>query len=118
MRVRGVDALNDWTFGKGKSDYKTGVNAVAQNIKTRLQSFLADCFFEVDAGIDWFNLMGSKSIIELRLKISATILNTPEVISLVELSFNLSPNRRIITITYSVETVYGRLNRQTFTQGI
>ena len=117
MRVRGIDALGDWNFGKGRSDYKQANNAIAQNIKTRLKSFLNDCFFDVTAGIDWFNLMGSKNIVELKLKVAACILNTSEVTSLIEVSTNLS-NDRNITITYSVETVYGRILNQVINQGI
>jgi hypothetical protein len=107
MRERTIDGLHDWTFGNGKNNYKVNSDAVAQLIGTRLRSFLGDCFFDLGAGIDWFNLLGSKKLIELRLAISATILNTPDVTGIVELSTNLDNNRRM-TIQYSVNTIYGK----------
>lgn len=107
--VREIDINNDWTYGKGKNDYLQNNGAVAQSIKTRLQSFLGDCFFDTTAGIDWFNLVGGKNQLALNLAISATILNTTGVTAIVSLTTNLSTTR-VFTLNYSVETVYGRLN--------
>jgi hypothetical protein len=109
MRVRGLSPTNDWLFGKGRNDYLVDRRAVAQNIKTRLRSFLGDCFFDLSAGIDWFNLLGSKRQLELRLAISATILNTEGVQTLVELNFSTSVQNRIFLIQYEVDTIYGRI---------
>lgn len=106
MTVRAIDSNNDWTFGKGRNNYKGGILEVSQNIKTRLQSFLGDCFFQNNAGIDWFNLLGSKSILKLRLQISSVILNTANVTEVLEVSFEATENR-ILTIQYRVNTVYG-----------
>lgn len=116
MIVRSIDGTGDWNFGKGRNDYKSQVDAVSQNIKTRLQEFLGDCFWAVDKGIDWFNLLGSKNRLELELAISATILNTPEVTSLVEVLITVDNNRSML-IQYSVDTLYGRVNGST-TQGV
>jgi len=87
MITRAVDGNNDWLFGRSKQDYKVGRDAVAQNIKTRLQSFLGDCFFSLEDGIDWFNLLGSKQTLILSLNIQAVILNTPEVVKLTQIDF-------------------------------
>lgn len=102
MRVRAIDVDHDWLFGKGQNDYLTGVNAVAQNINTRLNSFLGDCFFDNGAGIDWWNLLGAKDQLVLNLAISAVILNTQDVTSLVQLNIVLDVTRRL-TVTYTVE---------------
>lgn len=115
MIVRSIDGSGDWNFGKGKNDYKKDLNAVSQNIRTRLQSFLGDCFFATDAGIDWFNLLGSKRIDELKLQVSSTILNTEGVVELIEVSANLGEDRTI-TIQYTVNTVYGPIS-DSLTQG-
>lgn len=111
MIIRAVDNLNDWLFGRGRNDYKREVKAVAQNIKTRLQSFLGDCFFDLSAGVDWFNLLGSKQEIQLRLAISTVILNTQEVNSLSEVLVARGNNRQLL-VTYSVVTNYGTINQQ------
>lgn len=104
--VRAVDSDGDWLFGKGRNDYKSGVDATAQNIKTRLQSFLGDCFFDTGAGVDWFNLLGSKQLLALKIAVAAIILNTTDVTGILELSFNLDETRRL-TIQYKTATIYG-----------
>lgn len=104
MIVRAVDGLGDWMFGRGINDYKFGIDAVTQNISTRLKSFLGDCFFETSAGIDWFNLLGSKNQVSLELAIRSVILNTQDVTGLVSANVNLDHETRAITIKYSVNT--------------
>jgi len=116
MRTRAVDAQNDWFFGKGKNDYKVNIFAVAQNVKTRLQSFLGDCFFQSNAGLDWFNLMGDKNLPALELAISSVILNTAGVTGIVEISTTVGENREVIT-QYTIDTVYGRFSSST-AQGV
>lgn len=106
MIVRALNGANDWEFGKGKNDYKRDLKAVTQNIKTRLMSFLGDCFFDTSAGIDWFNLLGGKDRLALELAISSTILNTQNVTGLRQMSVSESPTRRI-TIQYRVQTTFG-----------
>lgn len=108
MRVRALDINGDWTFGKGQNDYLTGNAAVSQNIGTRLESFLGDCFFDQSAGIDWFNLLGAKDQTALNLSISAVILNTQNVTGLNQLSAVLS-TARVFTVTYDVQTTYSRV---------
>lgn len=105
MIVRGLDSDGDFLFGKGRNDYKSANKAVAQCIQTRLFSFLGDCFFATDAGLDWWNILGAKNRIELQLQVNVTILNTPDVTKLVSSEINLSTNRHI-TLTYTVETVH------------
>lgn len=108
MIVRALDNVGDWTFGSGRNNYKSGIDAVAQNVQTRLSSFLGDCFFALSAGIDWFDLLGSKDQLALNLAVSATILNTDNVTGIVSLSTNLSVNRNI-TLRYVVDTNVGRI---------
>lgn len=106
MRVRALDSAGDWLFGKGQNDYKTGRDATAQNLQTRISSFLGDCFFDLTAGIDWFNLLGGKDTLSLQLAVSAVILNTQNVLSILELTSNLN-SQRVLTLFYKVNTSYG-----------
>lgn len=106
MIVRGLDANNDWLFGKGKNDYNAQNKAVEQSIATRLRSFLGDCFFALDAGLDWFNLLGSKNQLALELAVRAVILNTPNVSAIIDVSINLDHTTRLISMQYTVETVF------------
>lgn len=105
MRVRALDIDHDWQFGKGQNDYLRDQKAVMQSIKTRLMEFLNDCFFNTGAGIDWFNLLGSKNQTALNLAISSVILNTPNVTGLRQLNVQLSVARNL-SVSYVVQTTY------------
>ena len=106
MIVRAIDSNGDWLFGKGINDYRTDNDAITQSIGTRLRSLLGNCFFDLGAGIDWFNLLGSKNQPGLNLAISSTILNTEGVTGLLQLSSNLDFVDRSFSVTYKVQTVY------------
>lgn len=113
MRVRQLDGTHDWMYGKGQNDYLRANAAVAQNIDTRLNSFLGDCFFDAGAGLDWFNLLGAKDQTALNLAISAVILNTREVTGLLQIAIGLDVTRRL-TVQYRVQTSYSTAS-STFT---
>ena len=107
MRIRAVDPItNDWKFGKGQLDYLTGNAAVAQDIKNRCLSFIGDCFFATNAGIDWFNLMGKGTQIQLNLAISAMILGTDNVTGISQYQTNLNPVTRAFRVQYQVQTAF------------
>jgi len=106
MIVRALDTNGDWTFGKGRNNYLSGNPAVIQNIKTRLLCFLGDCFFDITAGIDWFNLLGgSKNQTAISLNVSSTILNTQFVVGIKQLTIGLN-NNRSFSVSYQAQTVY------------
>lgn len=110
MIVRALDSDGDWTFGKSKADYLSNLDAVKQNIKTRLMEFLGDCFFNIRAGIDWLDFLGgSKNPAALNLSISTVILNTIGVTGIKQLSVNLTPDRKF-SVSYEVSTVYSITN--------
>lgn len=114
MITRLIDSNNDFTFGAGISNYLTEENAVNQNIKTRLQSFYNDCFFDTEAGIDWFNFLGYKNHSGLKNAVAKMILTTTGVSSLDELSFSLSENRQLL-IQYRVTTLWSETVSNTIT---
>lgn len=106
MRVRAIDENRDWEFGKGRQSYRIDEECVAQMIKTRLLSFLGDCFFATDEGIDWFNLLdrGFQNEVRLERSIKQTILDTEGVVGIN--NFDLVRNGRTLTITYDVQTIF------------
>jgi hypothetical protein len=61
MIFRNLDAAGDWKFGHGKADYLDSDAAIGLNIRTRIYSWLNDCFFDLPAGIDWINRLGGKN---------------------------------------------------------
>lgn len=107
MRVRAIDNNRDWLFGKGRNNYVTDTDGVAQSVATRLRSFLGDAFFAQTEGIDWFNLLGGKDQTAISLAVSATILRTTDVTALNNFNLRLDRVTRLITISYEVSTIFG-----------
>lgn len=104
--IRNLTSEHDWTFGRGKGNYLTESKEVMLNIKTRLLSFLNDCFFATNEGIDWWNLLGNKNTREdIIVSCRKTINATDGVRKLTEL--DIFEVDRKLTINYNVETIYG-----------
>lgn len=110
MTVRALeDITNDWTFGTGTNAYKQGNLAVAQQIQCALNSFLGDCFFDVNFGVNWFNLLGTKNQDALNLAISTAILNVQGVTGIKRILVTLNPRTRGFVLQYKVQTIYSVL---------
>lgn len=114
--TRAINSDNDWTFGKGKQNYLSDEDALAQNIKTRLQSFVNDCYFDLTAGVDWFKYLGSKSVLALRNAITRVILETTGVQTLTSLSFDVGEDRKL-TISYTVTSLWSKTVTSSTTVG-
>lgn len=107
MRFRGIDASGDWVFGKGCNSFLQNTDALMMNIKTRLLSFLGDCFFDVEAGIDWWTLLGEKNQKSLIASIQRVVLRSSNVKRIVDMNFSLT-NRKF-SIILSVEFANGQI---------
>lgn len=107
MIFRSLDENGDWTFGKGKNNYASLNNAIALNIRTRLYSWLGDCFFAQNEGIDWYNRMGSKNQRELlEQELRRTILQSEGVTGIV--TFDTILVGRQFTANYTITTIYSK----------
>ena len=107
MRVRKTRD-GEWAFGRGFGDYAVDNQAVAQNIKTRLLSFKDDWFLNVDAGVDYFNLIGYNGRQEFLMNaISNTILGTYGVLKITELKTEIKDRKA--SIVASVFTIFDEI---------
>lgn len=107
MLFRTLDADGDWTFGKGFSNLATKNDAVALNIRTRILSWVGDCFFDMRAGIDWVNRLGSKNQVGLLdLDLRRLIITTQDVTELTQ--FDTVNQNRGFTGSYTVNTTFGQ----------
>lgn len=116
MIIRALDENHDWMMGKGKQDMASLNQAIGLNIKTRLLSWVGDCFFDQNAGIDWWNRLGSKNqraLLELDLK--RVILQSADVTGITEFQTTLAGRR--FTASYTVNTVYSQEFRDTIEIG-
>lgn len=108
MIVRALDSDGDWTFGQGIKNYLVNLDAIGQLIKTRLRSYLANCFFDLNAGIDWDLRLSQKNQQELLKSDTYKIIkDTDGVLGI--LSHELTVANRRATIKTVVQTVYGEL---------
>lgn len=113
MRVRRLNG-HDWTFGRGRADYVKDQAAIAQNIKTRLLSFKNDWFLDIDANIDWMNLLGQRGTEKIiENEVARVILTTSGVVRINSLSLQ-NKERRVI-IEADITTIFGN---DTITVGI
>ena len=107
MIIRGLDEVGDFTFGKGKSSYKSAQLALNQHISTRLQGWKGDCFFDNDAGVDWKNRLAKRSQIPfLQDEVRTVILKTDGVTEVVNLDLIFNSTNRKLTLNYSIKTIY------------
>lgn len=60
MKFRVLDSDWDWSYGRGRNDYTADSLAIAYDIKSKILSWYGDCFFAMEEGIDWKNILGSK----------------------------------------------------------
>ena len=105
MTIRSIDGSCDWNFGKGRNSYNTDANAIGENIKTRLMSFLGDCFFDTQAGIDWFRLLGQRNgEKELILTCKNIILQSYGVVK-VNAIYWTEVNRQL-TLNFNIDTIF------------
>lgn len=105
MIFRNLDDNGDWEFGKGINSYALNQDAISLNIKTRLQSWVGDCFFAQQAGVDWYNRLGSKNQFNLlKQDLRRIILQSEGVTGLT--NFDIILVGRTFTATYTIDTIF------------
>lgn len=106
-KFRLLDAINDWTFGFGNQGFAQNVPALMYDIGTRLRSWIGDCFFDMQMGVDWKNFLGSLgSQDELIIAIKRVILKTPGVLRINSINVDFSSEERNIDLTFNIDSVY------------
>lgn len=104
-----AENARDWTLGSGQQDFLTGVKAISLATEMALQIFLGEVFWDLNAGVDWWNLCGSigaeKAKAQIVLQCRKVILGVSGVESIN--SVEAIVNNRQLTITFNIETTYG-----------
>ncbi|RTL04648.1 hypothetical protein EKK58_10080 [Candidatus Dependentiae bacterium] len=105
MIIRALNNLKDWTFGNGVQSYLNNDKAIAQNIETRVNFFLNDCFFDMTSGIDWFRLLGTNGTKEeIILSVRAVILQSYGVVKVNKIDATV--DGRDMIIQYDIDTIF------------
>lgn len=113
MKIRAVDGENDWEFGFGLSSYRFAESAIEENIKTSLQCWLNDCFWRLDFGVDWANLLGSKNPAGqagIILQCREVIVSSFGVTRVNSVSASIDSLTRALSVQYNINTIYSRNN--------
>ncbi len=106
MIFRQLTANGDWLFGKGRNDYAINDNAIGLNIKTRILSWIGDCFFALADGIDWRSRLDKGQKDALLEELKSNILNAFGVVGINSVEALFDGNTRTIHITYSIQTIF------------
>lgn len=105
MKFRTLDSNWDWKFGTGNSDFANNSLATAYDIKTQILSWYGDCFFAMQDGIDWKNILGTKDQKKTLDTAIKQILVTQE--DVIEISyFDSEITNRQYHCTARVKTIY------------
>lgn len=111
MTFRGITGSCDWTFGQGVNTYFVREQAIAANIRTSLLFFLNDCFFAMNVGVDWWNLLGTKNPqaqANILLQTRQTLIRCEGVVRINSVTTQLDSTTRRLTISYVIDTVFSR----------
>lgn len=107
MTVRLLDADGDITTS-GKQ-FTSGVEEVAQTVKTRLRLYLGEYFRNVNDGTPWWeSILGKGGTLSSKEAIIKNrIVRTEGVVRLVEFNTSFDINTRAYTVTAGILTQYG-----------
>ena len=105
MAFRNLDSNHDWCYGQGLGSYVNNSQEIALNAQTRVLSFLGDCFFATNEGINWWYLLDYNKQEELENAVSATIAATPGIEKIESVEVILGSNRSI-TLNYTAYDVF------------
>lgn len=116
MIIRKLDSTHDWTFGKGLANYAVNEQAIEENIQTRLLSWVGDCFFALDEGVDWKSRLDIGQMDNLKNELRTVIAQSAGVVSVNSVTVTFAGGDRLFTATYNIDTQFGQGFQNTLTQ--
>lgn len=89
--------------------FTTGLDAVAQGIRIRVQMFEGEWFLDLDTGIPYYqDILGQKfNEVKIRAAFREEILAAPGVGALLELAVTFDNATRILSVTWKVQSSFG-----------
>ncbi len=96
MIIRGTDQKWNILFGNGKNSYFRDDKYIIQNMLTRLKAWKYDCFFDMNNGVDWQNLLGKTQKSFIDSDIQRTILQSDGIIRLIKFESYINTSREYI----------------------
>jgi len=107
MSVSGLTTAGDWRFGQGRAVYLKRSAEIRQNVITRLRSFTDDWFADINAGLPWLDMLGTKNNqARILREVERTVLRTPGVQALERLEL-VGVTMREAEIRIAVRDIFG-----------
>jgi len=106
MSISRLDKQGDWLL----FSFADEKEAVAFDLVTRLREFKNDCYFSMSSGINWLDRGGSASPDNKKLldvEIKTIILNTENIVELINYNSYIDTIERKIRVEFSIKTIYG-----------
>lgn len=103
--------------------FVSGIPAIVQAVRIRLQFFLAEWFLNQDIGVPyWQSLLGDQSKVaglqsRARAAFAAAILDAPGVLEILQLSVTLDAQTRVMSVTWQARAAFGDTPVNTLTVG-
>jgi hypothetical protein len=108
---RAIDSDGDWIWGRGRSSYFRGNDAIQADIRTALQIFMGEVFWNTQFGVDWWNLIGGRNPSAqagIILQCRTVILSVDGVAQINSVVPVFDSATRRLNITYSVNTIFSQ----------
>ena len=111
MDLRIDTVTTDIKVTNGDVEWTTGIDSIRQHLEIRLRTFRGEWFLNETIGVSYFDDVFKKNpdLTVLNAVFTKIILDTPGVISLTTLSFDLQNNRQLL-INFSTITESGVLD--------
>lgn len=115
MSSLALDENGDIVVSKNGPSLISGNLEVVQNVKTRILEQKFDCFFNINAGIDWFNLPKSNAgIKDFVQEIKLIIANTKNVSSINNIDYQFDNITGSLTVSVNFKTIFQDENLSQF----
>jgi hypothetical protein len=117
MKIRNLTTSGDWTFGAGRQNYLQGQDAIAANIRTYLKLWVGNCFWALQAGVNWRQYLDKNQETRLLAGLQTAIMSRFGVMGLTQLSADLDRRSRVMVVRYTVSTIYTQSFQDSITIG-
>lgn len=117
MKIRNLNSDHDFTFGKGAQSYLNGEDAIGEDIDTYIKLWVGNCFFALQAGINWRQYLDKGQKAKLLGALQQGILSRFGVMGINQILPILDPFTRRLTVTYDVQTIYTQSFKNSVTIG-
>jgi hypothetical protein len=107
IRDLALDANDDTYLLNGDLVFVSGVEGIASDLRSRLQTFAGECFLDTSLGVPWLEkVLGHKPTPgELQAIFRSVILETPGVLSVQRL--DVSTTARVLSVSFRATTATG-----------